>query len=151
MSRAAPGYGEVLAMEVLDRLHHLDLIAVGAQRYRPAEVVRIREELTRRVAMWRRLLFRHTPESDGGRHCPVCRCGWRRRRWPCSVWAQAHARLVAGLPPPPPRPENVRATPPVILRRPAVPRPDPARPPCPGPAGVTSDLRTDQSGRHREQ
>ncbi|MCA1674223.1 MAG: hypothetical protein LC799_19205, partial [Actinobacteria bacterium] len=85
-----------------------------------ADVVRIREELERTVAMWRRLLFQHTPDSDDGRCCPLCRCGWRRRRWPCPVWAQAHARLVASMPPP-------------------------------SRAGVTSDLHTDQQGRHRGQ
>ena len=153
MSGAGVGYGEVLAMEVLDRLHHLDLLAVGERGYGAADVARIREELARRIAMWRRLLAQHTPRSDGGRYCPVCRCGWRRRRWPCPVWAQAHARMVASVPPPHQHPKTVTARPAAIrYRPPPTPRPGPGPPTThpTGPAGATT-THTHQQGRHRGQ
>jgi hypothetical protein len=79
-------------MEVLERLHQLDLVAAGERRS-AAEVARIRRELREMVAIWRTLLERHRADADG--YCPRCRTGWRRRqRWPCGVWIAAQNSLI---------------------------------------------------------
>lgn len=97
----AKRFSEVLAMEVLDRLHQLDLIAAGEHRS-AAEVALIRTEMRTTVATLRRLLERHHTDDD---RCPRCRTwGWRRRRWPCPVWTEAHRRLMTRYPPPAERP-----------------------------------------------
>ncbi len=82
VSGAGAEYSEVLAMEVLDRRHQLDLVAAGERGRSATDVARIRDEMRRTVAMWRRLLSQHVPTSDASRHCPRCRRwgGWRRRR-----------------------------------------------------------------------
>lgn len=95
-------FSEVLAMQVLDRLHQLDLLAAGERRS-AAEVARIRTEMRTTVATLRRLLERHHIDDDG--RCPQCRTwGWRRRRWPCPVWAEAQRHLMTRYPPPAGRP-----------------------------------------------
>jgi hypothetical protein len=82
---------ELLAMEVLERLHQLDLVAAGERRS-AAEVERIRREMRKMVAVWRALLEGHRADDDG--YCPRCgiapggadgsggpaECGSRRRR-----------------------------------------------------------------------
>ncbi|HEY2764427.1 MAG TPA: hypothetical protein VGJ13_10515 [Pseudonocardiaceae bacterium] len=70
MSCAEAGYGEVLAMEVYDQLHRLELVAAGERGHSPADVERIREEMRRTVAMWRRLLEWHLPADDRRPHSP---------------------------------------------------------------------------------
>lgn len=98
----ATRFSEVLAMEVLDRLHQLDLLAAGEHRS-AAEVALIRTEMRTTVATLRRLLERHHTDDDD--RCPRCRTwGWRRRRWPCPVWTEAHRRLMTRYPPPAERP-----------------------------------------------
>jgi len=83
---------ELLAMEVLERLHQLDLVAAGERRS-AVEVERIRREMRRMIAVWRSLLEGHRADSDG--RCPRCRTGWRRRqRWPCGVWIAAQKSLI---------------------------------------------------------
>ncbi len=83
---------ELLAMEVLERLHQLDLVAAGERRS-AVEVERIRREMRRMVALWRSLLEGHHADSDG--RCPRCRTGWRRRqRWLCGVWIAAQKSLI---------------------------------------------------------
>ncbi|MGH3905185.1 MAG: hypothetical protein ACRDTE_13500, partial [Pseudonocardiaceae bacterium] len=86
----------------------LELIAAGERGYSPGEITRIRDEMRRMIGMWRRLLDAHLPADDGGGggYCPECRSwgGWRRRRWPCAVWTEAHSRLMTRYPPPPPAP-----------------------------------------------
>lgn len=94
----ASRFSEVLAMEVLDRLHQLDLLAAGEHRS-AAEVALIRSDMRTMVTTLRRLLERHHTEGDA--RCPRCRTwGWRRRRWPCPVWTEAHRRLMTRYPPP---------------------------------------------------
>lgn len=132
MSAAGAGYGEILAMEVLDRLHHLDLVAAGERGRSAVEVAEIRDEMRRTVAIWRRLLAQHLPATDAGRHCPECRSwgGRRRRRWPCPVWTQAHTRLMARYPPPrrpaPPRPATTVTAPLPVIRQRLAPEPSEA-------------------------
>ncbi|MGH3903619.1 MAG: hypothetical protein ACRDTE_05425, partial [Pseudonocardiaceae bacterium] len=58
---AAEGYSEVLAIEMMDRLHRLELIAAGERGYSPGEITRIRDEMRRMIGMWRRLLDAHLP------------------------------------------------------------------------------------------
>ncbi|MGH3905191.1 MAG: hypothetical protein ACRDTE_13530, partial [Pseudonocardiaceae bacterium] len=84
----------------------LELIAAGERGYSPGEITRIRDEMRRMIGMWRRLLDAHLPADDAGGYCPECRSwgGWRRRRWPCAVWTEAHSRLITRYPPPPPAP-----------------------------------------------
>ena len=60
---------ELLAMEVLERLHQLDLVAAGERRS-AAEVERIRREMRKMVAVWRALLEGHRADDDG--YCPRC-------------------------------------------------------------------------------
>lgn len=93
--------GTTLAAQVRDQLHQLDLVAAGARRHSEADVARIRAELHTLVTAWRRLLELHRPLSNG--YCPWCRRwdGWRRRRWPCPVWTDAHTHLVSENPLPP--------------------------------------------------
>ncbi|MGH3916680.1 MAG: hypothetical protein ACRDTC_25190 [Pseudonocardiaceae bacterium] len=94
----AKRFSEVLAMEVLDRLHQLDLLAAGERRS-AADVALIRTEMRSMVATLRRLLERHHTDDDD--RCPRCRTwGWRRRRWPCPVWTEAHRRLLTRYPSP---------------------------------------------------
>lgn len=147
----AGGCAEVLAMEVLDRLHHLDLVAVGERGRSAAEVARIRAEMAWMVAVWRRLLSQHLPGADDGRYCPVCRRGWRRARWPCPVWTGAHSRLLTRFPAPGPdvrAGKTVTAVLPAIRRRPSPPpRPRPPGSAVCGPAGVAPiDQDPDQQG-----
>jgi len=83
---------ELLAMEVLERLHQLDLVAAGERRS-AAEVARIRREMRKMIAVWRSLLEGHRADDEG--RCPRCRTGWRRRqRWPCGVWIAAQKSLI---------------------------------------------------------
>jgi hypothetical protein len=81
---------DALRNAVLDRLDMVDLVA--AQGDPDTLLPTARTELYRLAEGFRVLLDEHRPDDDG--RCRGCPTTWRGRRWPCSVWASAHRKLI---------------------------------------------------------
>jgi hypothetical protein len=81
---------DALRNAVLDRLDMVDLVA--AQGDPGTLLPTARTELYRLAEGFRVLLDEHRPDDDG--RCRGCPTTWRGRRWPCSVWASAHRKLI---------------------------------------------------------
>ncbi len=75
-------------------LHRLDQLDLAAERNKADDLLPLaRVELGRLAQSWRTLLDQHCPDEDG--RCLACAGTFRGRRWPCSVWATAHQRLIS--------------------------------------------------------
>jgi hypothetical protein len=85
---------DALRDAVLDRLDTVDLVAAEGD---PRTLLpTVRDDLYRLAEGFRVLLDEHRPDDDG--RCRGCPAGWRGRRWPCSVWASAHRKLIGHSP-----------------------------------------------------